>query len=425
MLATKRDYGINICEWGAIPDSGTDCTDIFESALQTGRSVLVPAGTYIVSRPLSLMNQNLVGEGILSTRIISRCPDPWQPVIRAVRSCRISDIGFGFDEGILTGQEKRGERVGLLTGNDGMPLQRGSALRNVRIEETGTAIYSTGPDSCESFSVTYDALEICDFIYRGFDFCANNRTGNVYSNIYLHSRYDVDCLFNLETCESETNIIQLNVEHTRCRTAVRLVGIRALHATSIHMEGITLTQPGSSFLFLEGTAGTIENMSVYYSSILAKNCRLVTFGDTLFDIRQDWAWYYPDNLHSLTIGCLHLSGLNDPARHIYPAIEDGLHNAGCQGFLFFCKEETGHSPLYLAVENYVWYTFKQDEDVYLAMPSAGDIVFRSKNQLPRFGPTEQLPDHFLCPYYTRYYDTTSQQELLWTGDGWKPLSNSQ
>ena len=82
------------------------------------------------------------------------------------------DIQLRFKDGLVTGGEQKGERVGLLTAGR-YSLQRGSSIANVKITNVGTGIYSPseadGQEAC-SFSVTYDSLTIENFSYRGIDF---------------------------------------------------------------------------------------------------------------------------------------------------------------------------------------------------------------------------------------------------------------
>ncbi len=411
-------YYINIIDYGACPNSGLDDTEVFERALSTGKSIYIPAGKYIVSRTLKLINQNLCGENICSTRIESVNKDVSEPVIAAGRSTKISDISIGFDNGIITGNEKQGERVGLLTGCNDMPLQRGSLIQSVQIKNVGTGIFSDNFHNSESFSVTYDTLEICDFSYRGIDFIADNRTGNVFNNIYITSCYDVDTLFSLDTEESEVTINQLNVEHTRCRYAIRLVGIRALAASTIHIEGISFNNKDSAFIFIENTTGSIESLSVYYSVINYHNLKLFEIGDSVYDIKQEWAWFYPSNLGCLRIGTLHLKGLNDPAQHIYSAIEGGLNNRKAFGFKFFARRKISKGKYRVCVDNYIWYSFKDDIEIYEEFPVEGNIEFISKGKIERFGPTNFRPFKRLCSFYSHYYDTDIKAELIWDGNNW-------
>ncbi len=414
-------YYNNVLDFGARPGSGQDDSDAFEKAFADGGSLYVPAGEYFISRTIYLKNQNLCGENSMKTILKMTDPSRDAAVIRASRSCVIRDLQFGFADGIVDGTEKAGERPGLVTGFGHSPLQRGSAVRNVRIESTGTAVYSAEENCNESFSVTYDTLEICHFSYRGFDFKAENRTGNVYSNIYMYSKYDVDTLFSLDTEESEVSIHQLNVEHTSCRYGIRLVGIRALAASSVHMEGLTIREPGGAFLFVENTSGAIESLSIYYSCIDHPGTCLVEIGDGVYDIKKDWAFYFPENLSYLRIGTLHLKGLNDPAHHLHGARENGLNDPSARDFLFFGRRNGAKGDFRVAVDNFVWYTFKQDEAVYRAFPVKGIIGFLSKGKLPAHGPSSGRPAERLCPFVTTYYDTDRGRLMIWDGNEWKDV----
>lgn len=409
---------ISVLDYGARPDSGMDDSDAFEWALKECGSVFVPKGVYKISRSICLVNQILFGEGVFNSIIEMTDDNPRTAVIRAGRSCVIENIGFGYQDGIVDGTEAEGERIGLVTGCGKIMLQRGSVVRNVRIFNTGTAIYSAEENKNESFSVTYECLEICDFSYRGIDFKALNRTGNLFSNIYMFSHFSVDTLFSLETEESEVSIHQLNVEHTVCRYGIRLVGIRALAASTIHIEGITLSDPSGAAVYFENSSGSIESFSLYYSSILHPDSCLFAFGDSVYDIGKEWATYYPENLGYLRIGTLHLKGINDPNWAIYHRTLNGLLDDSAQGFTFFRRKENAKGDCRIQIDNYVWYTFKKDEDYYTGLASKGNIEFLSKGKIKAFGTTAERPKTRLCPYHTTYFDTDENRMVVWDGKDW-------
>lgn len=407
----------NVQAFGARSEPGYDNYPAFAQALQSGRAVYVPAGCYEISRGLRMEDTHLFGDGLNRTRIICRDVKESAVCIRAGRSCTIEQLSIEFAPELLTGQEGFGQRVGLLTGNE-RSLQRGSSIRNVRIMNVGTGICSMGENATESFSVTYDTLEICDFTYRGVDFRALNRTGNVFSNIYMYSRYEVDTLFSLETEESEVAIHQLNIEHTRCRCGVRLVGVRAFSVSTMHFEGLFLTKPNSAFLHIANSAGSIGALTAYYSTILAERCALIRLGGTVYDIGHDWAPKGLENLDFLRIGTLHLKGLNDPNYAIAQMRLSGLNEEKSADFRFFLREKDAPGVYRVQLDSYAYYTFKDDGRVYEAIPAEGEIDFIRKGYVQSHGPTAQRPTARLCPWRTQYFDTDVGRMLLWNGESW-------
>ena len=353
------------------------------------------------------------------TRIVCTSPDENAAVFMLGRSCVVENLAICFSEELLTGKESRGQRVGILTGNGRSMLQRGSSIRNVRIDNVGTGIYSAGENSSESFSVTYDTLEIYNFTYRGVDFCALNRTGNVFRNLYIMSKYRVDTLFALETEESETSITQLNIEHTHCRYGVRLVGVRAFDIATIHFEGIFLDDPEGAMLYISRSAGTISAMSVYYCGITAPGCCMVELGDTDYDLLHEWAPVMPDMIKDVRISTLHLKGLNDPNFAIHKVCYNGLLEPAAAGFAFFRQEKGVEKRYRVQIEQYIYYTFKQDHAIYESIPREGNIEFVELGKLPISGPSALRPMHRLCPYRTQYFDTDLNRMLLWNGTDWQ------
>ncbi|MEG2159530.1 MAG: glycosyl hydrolase family 28-related protein, partial [Clostridia bacterium] len=349
--------------FGAKADTPSfDSYPAFLEATISGDSIYVPAGSYYLSKPLTLCNQNLYGDGMFRSFIINTSAKASDSVLMLSRTCAVEDINIGFDKKLLTGNELQGTRVGILTGggrNPSWSLQRGSQINRVRIENVGTAIYSPANDGYESFSVAYTNMEIDNFTYRGIDFQSPIRTGNYFCNIYIKSDYTVDSMFNYEGEESETSIQQLNLEHTRVkRAALSLSGCRALDLSSIHIEGVILTKNDTSFIYLNNTSGSIGAVSVYYTGIgdsVGETSSTVTRA-SLFEI--DNSQYDVGNSATtlplkLAINTLHVKGLNNT--HI-PLHGERYGLSVVPGFKFFKRSDRAAGAYNIDIYNYVWYT---------------------------------------------------------------------
>ncbi len=373
---------VNIRDYGADGTTRADCYAAFVQAALTGKSIYVPAGTYYVSGPIQLRNQNLYGDGMFQSFIVSTASDSSVPILYLGRSCGVEDINLSFDESLITGNETSGERPGIITGdnyNPGWPLQRGSQINRVHIANTGTAIYSPmkGVEESTSFSVAYTNLEIQDFSFRGIDFVSKTRTGNVFSNIYMKSKHTVDSLFNMAGEESETTIIQLNLEHTKVRrAALSLDGCRALALSTLHIEGIELVEDDSCYIYLENSSGRMDAVSVYYTAVDAADCSLIKIGDAVYDINESWQSSPPATLSKMNIGTLHLKGIHDPNTGLHGTRpQPGLNNL--DNFLFVKRESNALGSYRVKIENYVYYTFQSDAAKYVAFATGGevDVVF--------------------------------------------------
>lgn len=420
----KEGSGMHsILEFGVVPDTDKDQSTIIEKALESCDCLYFPKGVYKISRPIHLLNKKIVGEGQKSTIILMTSRDSDVAVIRAGGKSQIESISLGFDDGILTGNEREGQRVGLSVGCNKRALSWGSSVRNVRIFSCGTGIYSSDMDNSSSASVTYDTLEISNFSYRGVDFTATNRTGNVFTNIYMYSRkYAVDTLFSMDTEESEVSIHQLNVEHAHCKYGIRLRGVRAAAISSLHAENLFLDGPESAVMYLENSSVTIDAMSVYYVGLKRPYCRLFELGDTVYDLGYGWQLHHPENLGYLHIGTLHLKGINspwmkDPSK--WPA--RGLEALNGKDFLIFHRREDAKGEYRVEIDQYVYYTFNDDVDIYESLPSQGRIDFIKKGQLDVAGPSSRRPVNRLCPYHTTYFDTDLMKMLIWTGSSWETM----
>lgn len=372
VIMTNNDGFINILDAGAKADMPSyDSYPAFAAAVLSGKSIYVPAGTYYVSHTITLRNQNMFGDGMYQSYIYSTDTSEGAAVVSLARTCSVRDLTIGFAQGIVTGDETEGQRVGILTGDGEYSLQRGSEIKCVNIDGTGTAIYGPSKDGYESFSVTYDTLEIQNFSFRGIDFQSSIRTGNSYRNIYMmSSKYTVDCLFNLAGEESECTIEQLNVEHTRVsRAAVSLVGCRALDLASLHIEGIMLTGIGADFIYLSETSGRIGALSVYYTGIDAKNCSLIEINSNCYNV---YSFSY-ETLTKLKIETLHLKGLNDTNVPLHGQ-RYGMNDGAVSGFTFIKRTASATGNFTVTIENYTYFTFQTDSAVYEAFASSGAVV---------------------------------------------------
>ncbi len=62
-----NDWGVNVKWFGAKGDGVTDDSDAIQEAVNTGKNVFVPAGTYLITKTISLKLQNFIGAGANQT----------------------------------------------------------------------------------------------------------------------------------------------------------------------------------------------------------------------------------------------------------------------------------------------------------------------------------------------------------------------
>lgn len=376
---------VNVLDYGVEPNLwGVDQYDKFQQAIDTGKSIYVPAGYYYVSQTLMLRNQNLYGDGMYQTFILSLSTYKYATVLSLGRTSSVEDLTVAFVSSIITGEEAWGERVAILTGdnfeekNSSWALQRGSQINRVGIGDCGTAICSRDFDGTSieagSFSVSYTNMEIQNFSYRGIDFTSGTRTGNVFSNIYMNSKYEVDSLFHMEGEESETSITQLNLEHTKVkRAALSLEDCRALSISTIHIEGIELCREGASFVHFKNSSGIIDALSVYYTAIDADNCSLIDVGDAVYDIHTSWQQTPPAVLSKLKIVTLHVKGLHDPNKAVHGSDRTTIGLSDIVGFNFVKRTDGAKGDYKINIYNYVYYTFQNDVAIYQKFATSGNI----------------------------------------------------
>jgi hypothetical protein len=330
-----------------------------------------------------------------------------------------------YDDSCMVGNETIGQRVAIQTfgGANEYTLQKGGGIRNCIITNCGTAVYDAG-ESC--FSCHFVDLEITNVSYKGFEFTSSNRSGNVYSNIYIANPGDkftnVINGFCLRGEESECTIIQLNVEHMTCNQAIWLENIKGLNATSIHIEGVQLKADYNGFIVLNKVSGQFGTVSFYFTRGHLNGSHLFTLKDSVASILNNEKSF-------IKIQNLNCKGLNRPHRPTYdytsyPQEKETLTATPPLSFFFFFRE-SGYTDrdYFVELESYTWYTYTSvvdDSQKYIDFPRDphGKILFTKLGQNLTFGTTAQRPTKRLTIGF-RYFDTTLGKSIDWNGSVWK------
>lgn len=172
----------SVLNYGAKPDDNTDDTDAFEAAIKKNIAVYVPAGKYIVSRPLPFNDQNFFGDGENATVIVSRLSDKTKPIVYLGGSSALYDMSLEYSAELLSGKEQKGERVAVMCGA-AVGFGPGGAVRDVTFKNVGTAVYSDASDGFGAQSSAFERIGIDNFTYCGFDFNCDAGYGNYFSQI--------------------------------------------------------------------------------------------------------------------------------------------------------------------------------------------------------------------------------------------------
>lgn len=370
-LNSKTATFVDVRDFGAKADGVSDDYPAFAAAIAAYGLIYVPAGTYLLSQPLDLTNKVLFGAGRNGTSVLlSTNTTITNPVLYAGGATCISQIQLGFKTGIVTGSETGGQRPGIIAYGlaSQLALQRGATLSNLLITNVGTGLYSPPGTTGISgvFSCIFDNIEIQGFTYNGWDFEGGIRTGNVYRDIYINNvgtwlTHPVNCGFLLTGEESECTIEQLNVEWmSSASTGIFLQGVRALTATAIHFEEVTLTNTFTALLGWTKSSGYIGALTAYYIPIKTSGWFLIQ----AFDSTYDGGVANPTTCNELHIGTLHTKGLNDG-----PQVSSGNGLNGLSNFFFVDRELSAVGPFYMKIDRWVWNTFQSDSSVYQNFPN--------------------------------------------------------
>ncbi|AQX94074.1 glycosyl hydrolase family 28-related protein [Lactiplantibacillus plantarum] len=85
------DRGVNVKWFGAKGDGVADDSDAIQAAVDTGKSVFVPAGTYLITKTISLNLQNFIGAGANQTIFNAQNTDLFE---LAIGGRTIADIAY-------------------------------------------------------------------------------------------------------------------------------------------------------------------------------------------------------------------------------------------------------------------------------------------------------------------------------------------
>lgn len=424
-MASTFDGYVNVVDFGARPNSFLDDTEAFLRAIATGKSIFVSDGIFYVSKTLVIENQNLIGCGSLRTHIVSTATERDMPILRAGRSCKISDLLLKFAH--IDGDESEGERVGIFMHGDLWPLQRASSITNVNIQNVGTCMYMPRKDFGRGpgpFNVEHANLELSNFTFRAIDYGARHRVGNIFNNIFVANHgitKPVDCIIRFDGDSCNVSMSHITLMSTCCRNAaISLNCVRGFHISTLHIENIGLTENGHGLIELNNSSGEFGSLGFSYLPLDCTETSLIKLYNAYYDLCLTEKELAVTN-HWLRIGNLDVACVNDPIRekNYLDRSNDGLVDHYRNYFKFITRDAECEGIYSVAIDNISYYTFKDDKEVYEEFLCDDDnIMFLKKGFLPLGGPTSQRPQNRLCKYVTEYFDTDIGKKLCWNGEKW-------
>ncbi len=173
---------VSVADCGADGNDKNDDTDAFEKALAKNIGVFVPAGTYYLNRPIAFNDQNLMGDGAGDTVIISTVSDSRQPILYLGGSSYVSEVTLSYDKSLITGKEKRDERVAVSCGA-AVGFGPGGGISDVVFKNVGTAVRSDNTSGFGSNNCRFEAITVKNVSYCGFDFTVSAGYGNIFTRI--------------------------------------------------------------------------------------------------------------------------------------------------------------------------------------------------------------------------------------------------
>ncbi len=345
---------------------------------------IIPEGIFEIKDTIILNGGLLKGAGVDKTILVADFEDSKKAILNMGWTSKLEDMTICFKQGLVTGKEKAGERVAIYTKSH-LPLQKGAYIRNVKIDNVGTGIYSNDFPSI-TFSVMYNNVSVTNFSYRGFDISSPFRTGNIYSNLYLSSgnfRCDSAFYFGAKNDgdeESETTIDNLAICNTVAKTPLFMESARGLIAKNIVLNNVNANE---SLIFWQDSDGCIEDLTVKNSNIKCDS--IIKIGTT-----SKFAQWSAKYLHIKKLKLEDLKIFNKKAK-------------------LFMGEDKYVTPYYITVDKYNIYNC-DNSDYLESFPISGELTFIKKGDPTR-------PER-LCKFYSKKIDISSAQELVWDGVQW-------
>ncbi len=278
--------------FGAVSgDQTVDSGAAINAALTYTRRVKLPViGDYYTRQTIVGDNREIVGaRGGLGfvTRIIglSSYLSAASPIVTLGGSAVFQDINIKYDT--LTGNEVKGERIGVALTGSTIHAQRGTRLDNFLIENCGTGIGCENGKIWMPFSITIGTGIIGSHSFAGVDLFiseAYGPTGSVITNLYINGNntYDAEFGFRMGGGVSFSGWIgQLNVEHNRYRKSpVQFINCAGMQVRSPHIEAVALLTADTDFCYIEGPQPTFGSLTVIHNGSYAANVGLIGFGET-------------------------------------------------------------------------------------------------------------------------------------------------
>lgn len=400
----------------AVGDYTTDDTEAFQSLLADFRAIYIPAGLYRIT-------DTLVGDDVViisdqKTNVTCEVSDKTKPILKIGGRSLIMGGAFRFSESTIQNGCKDGELVCLDCSGVTYPLQRNSIISTVFFGYCGTGI-----EVGDSFSVLFESVSVDNYINRGISQknTGNQTTQNVYTNIYIGNGRNGNAKYGFvsEVDTSGLNIINMNIEHTLFTEYPFFVqNCNNLSIMGLHLEGIGLTHDYRGFVGLNAKCTYVDGLTFCYTRNENKGSALISI--TNFSGMQggngasDWG--------EVTIKNLCAVGIADPNRQMYPNYPDnkrGLNNI--TDFSFIYSLNSMPQTCFVNVDGYMWLTYSDDAEKYedfYCIENSPNYYITKKGNILGYGPTENRPTKRLCKYYSKYFDTTENKMMTWTGTEW-------
>lgn len=396
----------SVTSFGAVGDGVHDDTDAIELALNTSKALYFPAGTYLISKTLTIYEPHFYGAGSRTTTI-KMAEGVSAPILRIGGVATLDGLGFSFTDSVIDCGAHKYVAIVL---NYTYAVQR-TKLSCLYFNNVGTA-FENDTDSDEvDFSVHYDTIEIVNFGYAGFYQFAKGSSGNHYENIYIAlPKTDGIGMWFESWCNNHV-FTNVNIEAGTYNKAFRIEC-----ASNVVINSITFEQciiPPNMGLMQLGCAAIINNVSFISNQCTPANTNslIQLLEAQQFGTRKGLQGTFNDQSNLIIINSLNIAGYNDK--------NGGFNNND----IYIFARYSGTDSFTVDVNNFVVLTYNNDWNSYFNkyayLHNPYNIVFTHKGN--NGGTVSTIPDANRGGQCEGVFNITDGNYWVYLGNAWKHI----
>lgn len=396
----------SVTSFGAVGDGVHDDTDAIELALNTSKALYFPAGTYLISKTLTIYEPHFYGAGSRTTTI-KMAAGVSAPILQIGGVATLDGLGFSFTDSVIDCGAHKYVAIVL---NYTYAVQR-TKLSCLYFNNVGTALENDTNSNEVDFSVHYDTIEIVNFGYAGFYQFVRGSSGNHYENIYIAlPKTDGIGMWFESWCNNHV-FTNINIEAGTYNRAFRIECASNVVINSITFEQCVI--PPNMGLMQLGCAAIINN-----ATFISNQCEPANTNSLIqllearqFGTRKELQGTFNDQSNLIIINSLNIAGYND---------KNGGFN---DNDIYIFARYSGTDSFTVDVNNFVVLTYNNDWNSYFTryayLQNPYNIVFIRKGN--NGGVVSTIPDNNRGGQCEGVFNITDGNYWVYLGTAWKHI----